>query len=118
MLSKTNKAYVAFERSTALDGDLLDAATAVMACYWSYCYMGEYMSTRIADDVDPLYRSLYEKFTDADYVANNQRMKDLIDSLSENMPEERLAKAVQVVKTGSEFELAFWNMSWTMNPED
>ena len=111
-----NAAYASYSRELALSGGLAEVIASVMACYWSYKILGEYMHLEMTEDTPEIYRGLCEKFYDPYYAESVDRMIELIDDLTSDCTEEELDRYTDMVRRCSQYELAFWQMCWDYRP--
>lgn len=107
-----NNAYTSYMLKIAYEGDALDILIAVLACSWSYAYIG----TKIAENPESLHHPFYGEWVDGysceAYVSANNSLIERINSLGDNISETRFNRLKEIFVNCSRFEAMFWDMAW------
>ncbi len=105
--------YMDFLVRTAAVGDLVELAGALLPCMWGYCEIGERLA---AAGRSP--REHYARWVDAyaspDFAQLAQWCRGLVDRLADGAPPRVRARVQRAFHTSSRYELAFWEMAWTL----
>jgi thiaminase (transcriptional activator TenA) len=109
----TTQAYTDFLVRTAALGELSELAAALLPCMWGYAELGQ----RLAADglpADPRYARWIETYAAPEFEALAAWCRGLVDALGERTDDEGRARMTRAFLTCSRYELAFWEMGWTL----
>lgn len=107
-----NQAYTSYMLKVGYEGDDLDILIAVLACSWSYAYIGTYIAGHTEAAKHPFYGEWVDGYSCTDYIRTNDALMAMIDKLGENISEQRFFKLNDIFVNCSHFEMMFWDMSW------
>lgn len=108
--SAINTAYTSYMLNKAQAGGVENVACALLACSWSYSYIGLELAKIPGALEGENYGSWIKMYSSDDFTELNENAMDLMNKLAEGKPEREL-KVLEdiVVKTGY-FEYMFWDM--------
>jgi thiaminase/transcriptional activator TenA len=109
----TTQAYTDFLVRTAALGDLGELAAALLPCMWGYAELGQ----RLAADgapADERYARWIETYASPEFDELAVWCRGLVDRLGEGADNEGRARMTRAFLTCSRYELAFWEMGWTL----
>lgn len=118
--SATMTSYTSYMLSQASIGGVENTIAAVLACAWSYNFIGKHLATWEGATEHPLYGQWVKTYSSPEFTALADTCIQLIDEIGEKRsPEERKALEEIVVKT-SYYEYMFWDMAnelsmWPVN---
>lgn len=108
----SNNAYTSYMLRIAYEGDALDILIAVLACSWSYAYIGTKLAENKSALAHPFYGEWIEGYSCDDYVNSNEALMNRINELGKNISEKRLVRLKEIFINCSRFEAMFWDMAW------
>jgi thiaminase (transcriptional activator TenA) len=109
----TTQAYTDFLVRTAALGDLAELAAALLPCMWGYSELGQ----RLADAPPPpdeRYARWIATYAADDFAQLAAWCRDLVDGLAAGADEAGRRRMTRAFVTCSRYELAFWEMGWTL----
>jgi thiaminase (transcriptional activator TenA) len=109
----TTQAYTDFLVRTAALGDEPELAAALLPCMWGYAELGQ----RLAADgtpPDPRYARWVETYAAPEFEELAAWCRGLVDRLGAAADEDARARMIRAFVTCSRYELAFWEMGWTL----
>ena len=113
-MALTNNAYTSYMISVALREGLAEIAASVLACSWSYKYIGDKLEEREDKTSDEFYAKWRRTYASPWYRQSNDNNIELLDRLSAGYTERQLRNLERIVCDCSEFEHSFWEMCWQM----
>jgi thiaminase/transcriptional activator TenA len=108
----TTRAYTDFLLRVAALGDYAELVAALLPCMWGYHELG----TKLADHERPgdeLYARWVDLYSDPEFGELAGWCRRLTDEASRSGDHARMLEAFL---TSSQYELAFWDASWRMEP--
>lgn len=110
--SAINTAYTSYMLNKAQAGGVENVAAVLLACSWSYSYIGLKLAEIPGTLEDKNYGSWIEMYSSDEFTELNENAMELMNKLTEGKPEREL-KALEeiIVKTGY-FEYMFWDMCY------
>ncbi|WP_297282146.1 thiaminase II [uncultured Anaerococcus sp.] len=118
--SAINTAYTSYMLNKAQAGGVENVAAALLACSWSYNYIGLELAKVPGALEDKNYGSWIKMYSSDEFTELNNNAMELMNKLADGKPEREL-KILEdiIVKTGY-FEYMFWDMcykkeSWPIN---
>jgi thiaminase (transcriptional activator TenA) len=111
--SPTTRGYTDFLLRVATTGDFADLAAALLPCMWGFSEVGR----RLADGerpADARYAAWIDMYADPDFAALADWCRGLVDRLAEQAPPGARRRMEDAFLTSSRYELAFWEMAWTL----
>ncbi len=109
----TTRGYMDFLVRTAAVGDLTELAGALLPCMWGYCEIGERLAAAGRSPQES-YARWVDAYASPDFAQLAQWCRGLVDQLAEGAPPPVLARVQRAFDVSSRYELAFWEMAWTM----
>lgn len=112
--SAVNTAYTSYMLNVAQAGGVENTVAALLACSWSYNYIGlKLAEIPNALDDDNLYSSWIKTYASDDFTSLNKNAMDLMNKLSEGKPERELEKLEKIIIKTGYFEYMFWDMCYS-----
>ena len=110
--SAINTAYTSYMLNKAQAGGVENVAAALLACSWSYNYIGLELAKVPGALEDKNYGSWVKMYSSDEFTELNNNAMQLMDKLADGKPEREL-KILEdiIVKTGY-FEYMFWDMCY------
>jgi thiaminase (transcriptional activator TenA) len=109
----TTQAYTDFLVRTAALGELGELAAALLPCMWGYAEIGERLAVGDGPD-DERYARWIATYASGEFAELAEWCRGLVDRLGDAAGEEGRARMVRAFLTCSRYELAFWEMGWTL----
>jgi thiaminase (transcriptional activator TenA) len=109
----TTQAYTDFLVRTAALGDAGELAGALLPCMWGYAELGQRLATA-GTPADQRYARWIETYASAEFDELAAWCRGLVDRLAAAADEEGRARMTRAFVTCSRYELAFWEMGWTL----
>ena len=89
---------------------------AILSCAYSYEIIAKNIVENNPDSVnDDFYGDWINGYISDGYAKDNIILLNEINRLSENYTEKQIQHLVDIFVACSRYELAFWEMSWTMS---
>lgn len=107
----TAYAYTSHLYRVSLRGNLAHTVAAMLPCYWLYADIGK--KNEHANSEPEIYRNWIKMYASDWFQDSTQEMIDLLDRLVENMNEDEKEKVKEQFVIAKEYELHFWEMSYT-----
>ena len=136
-IKEANENYTSYMKSIALTGDLLDTMVSVLPCAWSYYYIDYFGLATISDlpdlpmdnanetDEQELFTSIYkenlednfykswiESYSCEGYEQVARTSIEFVNTLSENIDENKKEKLKDIFIKASIHEMKFWDMAY------
>jgi thiaminase/transcriptional activator TenA len=113
LMAPTTQAYTDFLLRTAATGDFSELSAALLPCMWGFSEIGLELA-KGQRPAEPRLAAWIDSYADPEFAALASWCRDLVDRLAaEAGPEIRSAMEAGF-RTSSRYELAFWEMAWTM----
>jgi thiaminase/transcriptional activator TenA len=112
-MAPTTRAYTDFLLRTAALGDYLELLSALLPCMWGFYEVGHRLAAA-GRPADLRYAAWIDMYSSAEFGELAAWCRALVDSAAAGAGEGPLARAEEAFVTSSRFELAFWQMAWTM----
>lgn len=109
----TTQAYTDFLVRTAALGDLGELAAALLPCMWGYAEIGQRLAAAEPPS-DERYARWIATYASAEFAELAEWCRGLVDRLGDAAGEEGRARMKRAFLTCSRYELAFWEMGWTL----
>ena len=107
-----NLSYTNYMLSVAHAGGPVEIVASILACSWSYAEIGQALAAIPGAVEHPFYGEWIQGYASDDYVATNQALIELMDTLASDATEEQLAYLTDIFVNCSRYELGFWDMAW------
>jgi thiaminase (transcriptional activator TenA) len=109
----TTQAYTDFLVRTAALGDAGELAAALLPCMWGYSELGHRLATA-GTPSDERYTRWIAMYASAEFDELAAWCRGLVDRLGAAAGEEGRSRMRRAFLTASRYELAFWEMGWTL----
>lgn len=107
--------YTSYMLNVAQAGGVENTAAAVLACAWSYHYIGQQLAAQHPESLQhPLYGKWVQMYNSPEFTALAESCMALINKLTTGKPEHELQALEDIVVKTSYFETLFWDMADTM----
>jgi thiaminase/transcriptional activator TenA len=103
--------YTSWMMAIAETGTALDAAAALLPCFWGYEEIGRRLKERGLPDV-PEYRDWIETYASEEFAALTPWMRDWIDARAPGLPGADRRRIDGIFRTAGRWEYLFWEMAW------
>ena len=107
----TAYAYTSHLYRASLSGSLAQIIAAILPCYWLYADIG--MKYKDADPDEEIYRNWIGMYASDWFQESTQEMIDLMDDLADKAGEDEKNRITEQFVIAKDYELAFWEMSYT-----
>ncbi|WP_087972265.1 thiaminase II [Oceanobacillus rekensis] len=107
----TAYAYTSHLYRASLSGSLAQIVAAMLPCYWLYADIG--LTYKDAKPKEKIYQNWLNMYASNGFQESTQEMIDLLDELAEKASEAEKEKFKEQFIIAKEYELAFWEMSYT-----
>ena len=112
-IKEANENYTSYMKSIALTGDLLDTMVSVLPCAWSYYYIGKKLKETYKENLeDNFYKSWIESYSCEGYEQVARTSIEFVNTLSENIDENKIEKLKEIFIKASIHEMKFWDMAY------
>ena len=113
LIKEANENYTSYMKSIALTGDLLDTMVSVLPCAWSYYYIGKKLKETYKENLeDNFYKSWIESYSCEGYEQVARTSIEFVNTLSENIDENKKEKLNDIFIKASIHEMKFWDMAY------
>ncbi|HEX7300269.1 MAG TPA: thiaminase II [Solirubrobacteraceae bacterium] len=109
----TTQAYTDFLVRTAALGDAGELAAALLPCMWGYAEIGQRLAAAGAPS-DERYERWIATYAAPEFQELAAWCRGLVDRLGAAADDEGWARMQRAFVTCSRYELAFWEMGWTL----
>jgi thiaminase (transcriptional activator TenA) len=109
----TTQAYTDFLVRTAALGELGELAAALLPCMWGYSEVGQRLAAA-GMPRDERYARWIATYAAEEFAELAEWCRGLVDRLGAAADEEGRARMTRAFLTCSRYELAFWEMGWTL----
>ncbi|MFC4023627.1 thiaminase II [Oceanobacillus longus] len=107
----TAYAYTSHLYRASLSGSLAQIVAAILPCYWLYADIGlQYKDAKPAEEI---YQNWLNMYASSWFQESTQEMINLMDELADQASEAEKKKIKDQFIIAKEYELAFWEMSYT-----
>ena len=104
--------YTSYMLNVAQAGGVENAAAAVLACAWSYNYIGQQLAEKHPESLrHPFYGKWVQMYSSPEFTALAERCIALVNRLTAGKPEHELQALEDIVVKTSYFEYMFWDMA-------
>lgn len=111
--SAVNTAYTSYMLNHAQRGDAASVAACLLACAWSYNYIGRSLADKYPEQENNPYKQWVETYSGEDFSTLNGTAMTLLNELADGKPERELALLEEIVVKTSLYEYMFWEMCET-----
>lgn len=108
--------YTSYMLRVAYEEGEAEILAAILSCAYSYEVIAENMvKNNPASLEDPFYGDWIKGYISDDYREENKILLKELDHITDNYSEKQIEHLVHIFTVCSRYELAFWEMSWTMS---
>lgn len=111
--SAVNTAYTSYMLNHAQRGDAAAVAACLLACAWSYNYIGRTLADKNPEQENNPYKQWVETYSGEDFSALNGTAMTVLNELVDGKPERELVLLEEIVVKTSLYEYMFWDMCET-----
>ena len=108
--SAVNTAYTSYMLNHASRGDAAAVAACLLACAWSYNFIGNHLVKKYPNQENNPYKQWVDTYSGEDFTELNGTAMTLLNELAEDKPERELEALEEIVVTTSLYEYMFWDM--------
>jgi thiaminase/transcriptional activator TenA len=108
--SPTCVGYTSYLQATALAEAYPTLAAALLPCFWIYQDVGEALGASVTDDHP--YRTWIETYSDPEYAASVERMKQIVDGAAARAETAVTIAMARAFTRATEYEWMFWESAW------
>ncbi len=109
----TTQGYTDFLLRVATLGDFAEFAAALLPCMWGFLEVGERLA-RQGMPADPRYAKWIAMYSAPEFATLARWCRDLVDRLGRDASLELRQRMEATFLASSRYELAFWEMAWTL----
>ena len=110
-----NLSYTSYMLRIAYEEGETEILTAILSCALSYEYIAKNIVKSTPTSVDdPFYGDWVKGYTSERYCKENIALTDMLEKAAEGYSEKQLEHLAEIFVICSRYELAFWEMAWTM----
>lgn len=119
--SATMTAYTSYMLNKAQNGGIENATAAVLACAWSYNYIGKHLAEWPGALKHEMYGDWVSMYSSEGFTKIADECKTLLNEITKDKPENELKELEEIIVQTSNFEYMFWDMAeklstWPVNP--
>ena len=104
--------YTSYMLNVAQAGGVENAAAAVLACAWSYNFIGQQLAKNHPESLrHPFYGKWVQMYSSPEFTALADSCITLVNRLTAGKPEHELQALEDIVVKTSYFEYMFWDMA-------
>lgn len=107
----TMTAYTSYMLNNAQLGGVENAAAAVLACAWSYNFIGKGLAKIPGATEHEFYGNWVSMYSSPEFTKIADDCIDLINRITKDKPEHELKQLEEIVIKTSYFEYMFWDMA-------
>lgn len=114
--SLDNLSYTSYMLRVAYEEGEAEILAAILSCAYSYEIIAKnIVKNNPASIDDEFYGDWIKGYTSDAYAEGNAILLDTLNRLTENYTERQLQHLIDIFAACSRYELAFWEMSWTLS---
>ena len=108
-----NYAYTRYMLTVAQNGTLADVVAAILPCAWDYWEIGKLLNKQYGDQIENNpYRKWIKTYDSDEFAAGAKYLIQLLDELTDGLPERELAIIEKHFQMTSKYEYLFWDMNY------
>jgi thiaminase/transcriptional activator TenA len=112
-MAPTTRGYTDFLLRVAATGDFAELASALLPCMWGFSEIGLRLAG-LPRPADARYAAWIEMYADPEFAALAGWCRELVDRLAADAGPAARDRMATAFVTSSRYELAFWQMAWTL----
>lgn len=110
-----NLSYTSYMLRVAYEEGEAEILAAILSCAYSYEVIARKIAERNPSAAEhPFYGDWIKGYIDPNYSEANVLLLEMTDRLTRRYTEEQIKHLVDIFVACSRYELAFWQMGWTM----
>ncbi|MDA3129073.1 thiaminase II [Aliibacillus thermotolerans] len=109
--SATMTAYTSYMLNVSQLGGVENAIASVLACAWSYNYIGKELATWPGALDHEFYGNWVKMYSSDEFTSLANECKNLINQVAKDKPEHEKKRLEDIVVKTSRFEYMFWDMA-------
>ena len=110
-----NLSYTSYMLRVAYEEGEAEILAAILACAYSYEVIAKNMVKNNPESIrHKFYGDWIGGYTSDEYAEENSILLEEMNRLTENYTEKQILHLIDIFVACSRYELAFWEMSWTM----
>ncbi|WP_062052520.1 thiaminase II [Bacillus sp. JCM 19034] len=118
--SAITTAYTSYMLNVSRRGGVENIAASVLACEWSYNFIGKELAKLPGAFEENFYSSWVQMYSSDEFTELANNSKQLMNKIAAGKPEQELARLEEIVVRTSQFEYMFWDMvekreEWPVN---
>ena len=107
-----NLSYTSYMIAEAQAGTVAAIVAAILSCSWSYADIGLSLAEIPGAADHPFFGEWIQGYAGEEYQKTNRSLIELMNRLSEGLPEDQKAHLEEIFVNCSLYELGFWDMAW------
>ena len=107
-----NLSYTSYMIAEAQAGTVADIVAAILSCSWRYADIGLSLAEIPGAADHPFFGEWIQGYAGEEYQKTNRSLIELMNRLSEGLPEDQKAHLEEIFVNCSLYELGFWDMAW------
>lgn len=107
----TTTSYTSYMLNVSQRGGIENVIASVLACAWSYNYIGRELATWPGATDHEFYGHWVKMYSSDEFTELAEDCKNLINDVAKGKPEHELAEMEEIVVKTSLFEYMFWDMA-------
>jgi len=112
--SATMTSYTSYMLSQAQLGGVENAIAAVLACAWSYNWIGKQLAAWPGALEHELYGDWVKTYSSDEFTKLANDCIELINEIAKDKPEHELKRLEDIVVKTSQYEYMFWDMAYNV----
>lgn len=114
--SLDNLSYTSYMLRVAYEEGEAEILTAILSCAYSYELIAKNILKNNPESIhDAFYGDWIKGYASDGYAEENRILLDTLNRLTENATESQIQHLIDIFVACSRYELAFWEMSWTVS---
>ena len=114
--SLDNLSYTSYMLRVAYEEGEAEILAAILSCAYSYEVIAKNMVKNNPESIhDEFYGDWIKSYTSEAYAEENAILLNELNRLTETYTEKQIQHLIDIFVTCSRYELAFWEMSWTLS---
>lgn len=110
--SIVTESYTNYMISVSTKEGLGELMVAVLACFWSYKLIGDFMEQQPGANAHEFYGTWVRQYMSEGFRAGNANMIEMVDRTCAHYTEEQLQNLERIIHVCSQYEYMFWDMAW------
>jgi thiaminase/transcriptional activator TenA len=112
-MALTTRAYTDFLVRVAATGEYAELAAALLPCMWAFSELGQHLAAE-TQGAQHRYMTWIDMYSSAEFAELSGWCRQLVDQLGAEVGDRVRRRMEEAFVISSRYELAFWQMAWTM----